>query len=54
MPISFVTGFFGMNFFGPVAGLLGWTSRQAFLATLAIFVLLPIGMYIWMRRRTWV
>lgn len=54
MPISFVTGFFGMNFFGPVADLFGWTSRQAFLITLGIFVLLPIGMYIWMRRRTWV
>jgi magnesium transporter len=54
MPISFVTGFFGMNFFEPVARLAGWTSWEAFLATLGIFVLLPIGMYLWMRRRTWV
>ena len=28
MPITFVTGFFGMNFFEPVASLTGWTSQQ--------------------------
>jgi magnesium transporter len=54
MPITFVTGFFGMNFFEPVAQLAGWTSRQAFLVTMGILALLPVGMYMWMRRRTWV
>jgi len=54
MPITFVTGFFGMNFFEPVAQLFGWTSRQAFLVTMGILALLPVGMYMWMRRRTWV
>jgi magnesium transporter len=54
MPITFVTGFFGMNFFEPVAHLLGWTSRQAFLVTLGVLILLPATMYLWMRRRTWV
>jgi magnesium transporter len=54
MPISFITGFFGMNFFEPVAGLVGWTSRQMFEATLLIMLGLPVLMYIWMRRRTWV
>jgi magnesium transporter len=54
MPISFITGFFGMNFFEPVAGLVGWTSRQAFTVTLGIMLGLPIIMYTWMRRRTWV
>jgi magnesium transporter len=54
MPISFITGFFGMNFFEPVAGLVGWTSRQIFTLTLGVIVGLPIVMYTWMRRRTWV
>jgi magnesium transporter len=54
MPISFITGFFGMNFFEPVAGLVGWTSRQIFTLILGIIVGLPIVMYTWMRRRTWV
>jgi magnesium transporter len=54
MPISFLTGFFGMNFFEPVAGLVGWTSGQAFTVALGIFILLPTGMFLWMRRRTWV
>jgi magnesium transporter len=54
MPITFITGFFGMNFFEPVARLFGWTSSQAFLTMLGILILLPVGMYLWMRRRTWV
>jgi len=54
MPITFITGFFGMNFFEPVAGLFGWTARAAFLVTLGILAVLPVGMYFWMRRRTWV
>jgi len=54
MPITFLTGFFGMNFFEPVAGLVGWTSRQAFMFTLILLTLLSVGMYLWMRRRTWV
>jgi len=54
MPITFITGFFGMNFFEPVARLVGWTNSQAFLAMLGVLLLLPIGMYVWMRRRTWV
>lgn len=54
MPITFVTGFFGMNFFEPVAGLLGWTSETLFQVTLTVMLGLPIVMYFWMRRRTWV
>jgi magnesium transporter len=54
MPISFITGFFGMNFFEPVAGLVGWTGRQMFTATLGVMLGLPVIMYTWMRRRTWV
>lgn len=54
MPITFITGFFGMNFFEPVAHLVGWTSQQVFLGTLAFMIGLPIVMYFWMRSRTWV
>jgi magnesium transporter len=54
MPISFITGFFGMNFFEPVAGLTSWTSRLTFGLILAGFVAVPIGMFLWMKRRTWV
>ncbi len=53
MPITFITGFFGMNFFEPVAKLIGWTSQQAFIVTMAFVVGLPITMYFWMRKRTW-
>jgi magnesium transporter len=54
MPITFITGFFGMNFFEPVANLVGWTNRQVFEITTVFILTLPIFMYFWMRRRTWV
>jgi magnesium transporter len=54
MPITFVTGFFGMNFFEPAAQLIGWTGEQALSITLGILLALPLFMYLWMRRRTWV
>jgi len=54
MPITFITGFFGMNFFEPVAGLTDWTARQVFMGTLGIMLLFPLGMFVWMRRRTWI
>lgn len=54
MPISFIVGFFGMNFFGPAADFSAWTGWPAFWVTLGILILLPLGMFFWMRRRTWV
>jgi magnesium transporter len=54
MPLAFVTGFFGMNFFEPLGLMKEWTTTPSFYLALAIIVLLPIGMFIWMRRRTWI
>ena len=54
MPLTFLTGFFGMNFFEPLGLMKPWTSSLAFYMMLGITVILPAGMYIWMRRRTWV
>jgi magnesium transporter len=53
MPISFVAGFFGMNFFQPVASLDVWTSKPAFVLATAIVILMPVSMYLWIRRRGW-
>jgi magnesium transporter len=54
MPITFVTGFYGMNFFQPAAVELGgWTGMNPFFIALGILILLPMTMLLWMRRRTW-
>ena len=53
MPLSFLSGFFGMNFFQPVTPLAAWTGKLAFALTLAAMVSLPVGMYLWMQRRAW-
>jgi magnesium transporter len=54
MPISFLAGFFGMNFFQPVETLPNWTGRIVFQLTIIVIVLFPIGMYIWIKRRGWI
>jgi magnesium transporter len=54
MPISFITGFFGMNFFEPSGGLTNWTNNLVFGLVMVVFIILPIGMLIWMKNRTWV
>jgi magnesium transporter len=53
MPISFVVGFFGMNYFYPLVNTDQWTSLPSFIFTMAIIVLLPIGMLTWIRRHGW-
>jgi magnesium transporter len=54
MPLTFLTGYFGMNFFEPSGALKIWTTSPVFYITLATTILLPVSMYFWMRRRTWI
>jgi magnesium transporter len=54
MPISFITGFFGMNFFQPADSPPAWTGRIVFWAVCAALAALPVVMYFWLRRRKWV
>lgn len=53
MPLSFLTGFFGMNFFAAQAELPAWTSEPTFILILLVCVLTPLVMFFWMRRRGW-
>jgi magnesium transporter len=54
MPISFLVGFFGQNFFQPVAAPLAkWTGIYPFIVSMAIVILVPSGMLMWIRRRGW-
>jgi magnesium transporter len=53
MPVSFLVGFFGTNFFQPVVPLAAWTGRTAFGLMLLAMVVLPAGMFLWMRKRAW-
>ena len=54
MPISFVAGFFGMNFFQPAATeLIPWTGNPVFIVMLLITLGTPLVMFLWMRRRQW-
>jgi len=52
MPLSFVVGFFGMNYFQPVSDLLKpWTGIPSFVLMMAVMLALPAGLYLWLRRR---
>jgi magnesium transporter len=53
MPISFLASFFGMNFFGPSALLGAWTGRPSFYITLGLTLLVPLGIFLWLRRQRW-
>jgi len=53
MPLSFITGFFGMNFFESVGLFKDWTRMAAFIITLLIIAATPFIMVQWMRRRKW-
>ena len=53
MPLAFITGFFGMNFFQATSPLGAWTGQLALAITIMLIVFVPVGMYLWMRRRAW-
>jgi magnesium transporter len=54
MPLTFIAGFFGMNFFQATDLFASWTGRISFVIVLAVMVGTPVLMYSWMRRRAWV
>ena len=54
MPLTFVTGFFGMNFFAANPPYENWTIPAVFYGTLGLMLFTPDVMFFWMRRRTWV
>lgn len=53
MPISFLAGFFGMNFFQPVIRLEAWTGWPAFVVALTVIILFPVLMLWWIRKNKW-
>ncbi|MGA9192036.1 MAG: magnesium/cobalt transporter CorA [Anaerolineales bacterium] len=53
MPLSFLVGFFGMNFFQPAGPSPMWTGQPALVLALAVMVLSPLAMYLYARARKW-
>jgi magnesium transporter len=53
MPVTFLAGFFGMNFFQSTVPFDAWTGRVAFAIMVLAMILLPTGMFLWIRRRAW-
>jgi magnesium transporter len=53
MPLSFLSGFFGMNFFLPKVPITSWMEEPVFFGVLGILVLTPLIMFLWVRRRGW-
>jgi magnesium transporter len=54
LPISFLAGFWGMNFFADEFAVQpDWPTRWLFWITLAAMVVLPTSMYAWVKLRRW-
>jgi magnesium transporter len=53
MPISFLAGFFGMNFFAPVENYTWWTSTPILVIVILASVIFPLGMLVYFVRKGW-
>lgn len=53
MPLSFITGFFGMNFFAADPPFADWVGLPVLVGMLVVMAITPISMYFWMRRQGW-
>jgi magnesium transporter len=53
MPISFLAGFFGMNFFAPIEPYTWWTSTPVLVIVIAASVIFPLGMLIYFIKQGW-
>jgi magnesium transporter len=53
MPLSFLVGFFGMNFFLPRQPVYAFMEIPVFILLLIMLMVTPVLMFRWMRRRGW-
>lgn len=53
MPLSFITSFFGMNFFNARIPLYSWTEKSIFILVILLMFSTPIIMLGWLRKRGW-
>ena len=53
MPISFLAGFFGMNFFAPVETYSNWTSTPVLIVVVAASILFPLIMLLYFLKKGW-
>ncbi|MFO0815526.1 MAG: magnesium/cobalt transporter CorA [Gemmatales bacterium] len=54
MPLTFLTGYFGMNFFGEQFNVENPLSKSAlFVVSMILMLLTPVLMLFWMRKRGW-
>ena len=53
MPLTFIAGFFGMNFFLPQRPISEWMVRPIFYLILGLLIVVPLLMYRWIQQRGW-